>query len=57
MDPDVQIEYGKDDTMAVARIGEVQAKPELTEELRDFLVSIMPGINIRSARFLLSNSS
>lgn len=30
--------------MAVARIGEVQAKPELTEKLRDFLVSIMPGI-------------
>ena len=30
--------------MAVARIGEVQAKPELTEELREFLVSIMPGI-------------
>lgn len=30
--------------MAVARIGEVQAKPELTEELREFLISIMPGI-------------
>ena len=30
--------------MAVARIGEVQAKPELTEELREFLASIMPGI-------------
>lgn len=30
--------------MAVARIGEVQAKPESTEELREFLVSIMPGI-------------
>src|SRR5688500_17738664 len=37
-------EHGKDDAMAVARIGEVQAKPELTENLRDFLVSIMPGI-------------
>lgn len=30
--------------MAVARIGEVQAKPELTEKLRGFLISIMPGI-------------
>src|SRR5687768_14796628 len=30
--------------MAVARIGEVQAKPELTEDLRDFLISIMPMI-------------
>jgi quinol monooxygenase YgiN len=44
MDPNVQRDYGKDDAMAVARIGEVQAKPELTENLRDFLVSIMPGI-------------
>ena|SRR5688572_22725182 len=30
--------------MAVARIGEVQAKPELTDDLRDFLISIMPII-------------
>ncbi|HLO29029.1 MAG TPA: antibiotic biosynthesis monooxygenase [Anaerolineales bacterium] len=30
--------------MTVARIGETQAKPELTEALRDFLLSIMPGI-------------
>jgi quinol monooxygenase YgiN len=30
--------------MAVARIGEVQAKLELIKELQDFLVSIMPEI-------------
>jgi len=30
--------------MTVTRIGEVQAKPELTEALRDFLLSIMPMI-------------
>ena len=30
--------------MSVARIGEVQAKPELTEALRDFLISIIPMI-------------
>ncbi len=30
--------------MSVARIGETQAKPETTETLRDFLISIMPGI-------------
>ena len=30
--------------MSVTRIGEVQAKPELTEGLRDFLISIMPMI-------------
>jgi quinol monooxygenase YgiN len=30
--------------MSVARIGEVQAKEELTEQLRDFLISIMPMI-------------
>lgn len=30
--------------MSVTRIGEVQAKPELTKELRDFLFSIMPMI-------------
>lgn len=30
--------------MAVARIGEVRAKEELTEDLRDFLISIMPII-------------
>ena len=30
--------------MSIARIGETQAKPESTEMLRDFLISIMPGI-------------
>lgn len=30
--------------MSIARIGETQAKPELTESLRDLLVSIMPTI-------------
>lgn len=30
--------------MSVVRIGETQAKPETTEALRDFLISIMPGI-------------
>ena len=30
--------------MAIARIGETQAKPETIEALRDFLVSIMAGI-------------
>ena len=30
--------------MSVARIGETQAKPETTKALRDFLISIMPGI-------------
>ena len=30
--------------MSVARIGETQAKPETVESLRDFLLSIMPGI-------------
>jgi len=30
--------------MAIARIGETQAKPESIEALRDFLISIMPGI-------------
>jgi quinol monooxygenase YgiN len=30
--------------MSISRIGEVQAKPELTNELREFLISIMPGI-------------
>jgi len=30
--------------MSVARIGETQARPETTEALRDFLISIMPGI-------------
>jgi quinol monooxygenase YgiN len=30
--------------MSVARIGESQAKPETTDALRDFLMSIMPGI-------------
>jgi len=30
--------------MSISRIGEVQAKPELIEELREFLISIMLGI-------------
>src|ERR1044071_5588720 len=30
--------------MSVARIGETQSKPETTEALRDFLISIMSGI-------------
>ena len=30
--------------MSIARIGEVQAKEGLTKDLRDFLISIMPGI-------------
>ena len=30
--------------MNVARIGEVQAKEGLTSDLREFLISIMPGI-------------
>ena len=30
--------------MSISRIGEVQAKPESIEELREFLISIMPGI-------------
>ena len=30
--------------MSISRIGEVQAKEAFTEELRDFLISIMPGI-------------
>ena len=30
--------------MSVTRIGETQAKPELTKALRDFLTSIMPII-------------
>jgi len=30
--------------MSLARIGETQAKPETVEALRDFLISIMPGI-------------
>ena len=30
--------------MSVARIGEVQAKEELTDELREFLISIIPSI-------------
>lgn len=32
--------------MSVFRIGETQAKPESVEELRDFLISIMPGIKV-----------
>jgi heme oxygenase (mycobilin-producing) len=30
--------------MSIARIGETQAKPESIESLREFLLSIMPGI-------------
>ena len=30
--------------MSISRIGEVQAKAGLVEELREFLISIMPGI-------------
>jgi heme oxygenase (mycobilin-producing) len=30
--------------MSVARVGETQAKAETTQALRDFLISIMPGI-------------
>lgn len=30
--------------MSIARIGEVQAKEDRTEELRDFLISILPMI-------------
>lgn len=30
--------------MSIYRIGETQAKPESMESLRDFLISIMPGI-------------
>lgn len=30
--------------MGISRIGEMQARPELINELRDFLISIMPGI-------------
>ena len=30
--------------MSVVRIGETQAKPETAEALRDFLISIKPGI-------------
>ena len=30
--------------MSIYRIGETQAKPEQIEALRDFLISIMPGI-------------
>ena len=30
--------------MSISRIGEFQAKPEVTETLRDFLLSIMPII-------------
>jgi quinol monooxygenase YgiN len=30
--------------MSIYRIGETQAKPETIEALRDFLISIMPGI-------------
>ena len=30
--------------MSISRIGEIQAKEGLPEELREFLISIMPGI-------------
>ena len=30
--------------MSISRIGEIQAKEGLQEELREFLISIMPGI-------------
>ena len=30
--------------MSIYRIGETQAKPDQVESLRDFLISIMPGI-------------
>lgn len=30
--------------MSISRIGEIQAKEGLIEELREFLISIMPGI-------------
>ena len=30
--------------MSISRIGEIQAKEALIEELREFLISIMPGI-------------
>ncbi len=30
--------------MSISHIGEVQAKPELIDDLRDFLLSIMPTI-------------
>lgn len=30
--------------MSIYRIGETQSKPETIEALRDFLISIMPGI-------------
>jgi quinol monooxygenase YgiN len=30
--------------MSISRVGEIQAKEGLTEELREFLISIMPGI-------------
>lgn len=30
--------------MSVSRIGEMKAKEDLSEELREFLISIMPGI-------------
>lgn len=30
--------------MSIYRIGETQAKPESIQKLRDFLLSIMPGI-------------
>ena len=42
------MEY-KINQMTVTRIGETQAKPEMTEALRDFLISIMPMIKASQA--------
>jgi quinol monooxygenase YgiN len=35
--------------MSISRIGEVQAKPELIEDLRDFVISILPMIKSSAA--------
>jgi len=47
--------------MTITRIGEFQAKPELTEALREFLLSIMPMIKssygCESAALTQPNSS
>jgi quinol monooxygenase YgiN len=32
--------------VSITRIGEFQAKPEQIEAMRDFLISIMPGIKL-----------
>ena len=36
--------FQKKSQMTITRIGEVQAKPEFTEDLREFLISIMSMI-------------